>query len=275
MREKRLVNFKEGGLKLGIIGFGNMGSAIVDGLIEKKLFKKKEILVFDIDKKKIKNLPFNIKKNNRELVENSDIIILAVKPKDAENVLEEIKDNLNSQKLLISIMAGIKIEKIEKIIGKNIPLIRIMPNLNVKVKSGIIVWCSNKYGKKYGNIVKKIFSPVGIVLKMPENKFDIITAISGSGPGFLFYIAEELKKICIEKGISKKIVNDLVSWLFYGTGKMLLYSKIEPERLKEMVSSPGGTTLAGLAIFEKMDFGKILRDVIEAAEKRSKELSQN
>ncbi|MCM8803775.1 MAG: pyrroline-5-carboxylate reductase [Candidatus Omnitrophica bacterium] len=262
-------------MRIGIIGFGNMGSAIVDGLIEKKLFKKKEILVFDINKEKIKNLPFNIKKNNREVVEDSDVVIIAVKPKDAENVLEEIKDNLTPEKILISIMAGIKIKKIEKIIDKKVPLIRIMPNLNVKVKAGIIIWCSNKYGKKYENIVKKIFSPIGILFKMSENKFDTITAISGSGPGFLFYIAEEFKKICIEKGISKKIADDLVTYLFYGTGKMLLDTKIEIEKLKEMVSSPGGTTLAGLSIFEKMGFGRILREVIEAAENRSRELSES
>ncbi len=252
-----------------------MGSAIISGILEKKVIKKEKIFVFDVDKEKIKDIPANVVENNKEIVENSDLIIIAVKPKDAENVLCEIKNYLNSEKILISIMAGIKIKRIEEIINKKIPIIRTMPNLNVKVKSGIIVYCSNKYGKKYEDIVKKIFAPCGIVLKMPENKFDTITAISGSGPGFLFYIAEEFKKICIEKGISSKILKDLISYLFYGTGKMLVDTKIEPGKLKEMVSSPGGTTIAGLSIFEKRKFGDILREVIDAAEKRSKELSSN
>lgn len=262
-------------MKLGVIGFGNMGSAIVVGLLEKKIFKKKQIFVYDIDRNKLKKSKLNVKKNNEEVVKNSDIILLSVKPKDAENILKEINKFLTPRKLLISIMAGIKIEKIEKIVGVDIPVIRVMPNLNVKVKFGIIAYCSNKKGKKYEKFVKKIFSPVGIVFKMPENKFDTITAISGSGPGFLFFIAEEFKKICIEKGFSSEIAQKLVSALFYGTGKMLFETKTEPEKLKEMVSSPGGTTLAGLKVFEEKNFDKILREVINRAEERSKELSQN
>lgn len=262
-------------MKIGVIGFGNMGGAIVSGLLENKIVKKKEIFVFDIDKKKLKNLKINVEENNRKVVEKSDVTIIAVKPKDANDVLEEIKNNLSPKKILVSIIAGIKIKNIEKVIGKNIPVVRIMPNLNVKAKAGIITYCTNKSGKRYEKIIKKIFSPIGIVLKMPESKFDTITAISGSGPGFLFYIAENFKKICIEKGISSKIAKDLVAYLFYGSGKMLFETKSEPEELKNMVSSPGGTTLAGLSIFEKKNFENILREVIDKAEKRSKELSQN
>ena len=262
-------------MKLGVIGFGNMGSAIVDALLEKKIFKKRNIYVCDIDKNKLKNVKLNIKKNNKELVKNSDVIIIAVKPKDAENLLREINSFLTPKKLLISIMAGIKIKKLEKIIGGNIPIIRVMPNLNIKVKSGIVIYCSNKNGKKYEKLVEKIFSPVGIVFKMPEDKFDIITAISGSGPGFLFYIAEKLEKICIEKGISPKISHQLISFLFYGTGKMFFETRKKAEELKKMVCSPGGTTLAGLSVFEEKNFEYILKEVIDKAEKRSKELSCN
>ncbi|MGC8977676.1 MAG: pyrroline-5-carboxylate reductase, partial [Candidatus Ratteibacteria bacterium] len=253
--------------------YGNMGSVILSGVLEKKILNKDKIFVFDIDKNKTKNLQVNVVENCRKVVENSDVIIIAVKPKDSNSVFQDIKDFLNDKKIIISVMAGIRIKKIEEILGDKIPIIRIMPNLNVKVKAGIIVYCLNKYAKKYENIVKKIFSPIGIVFKLPENKFDTITAISGSGPGFLFYIAEEFKKICIEKGISQKISKDLISYLFYGTGKMLKETKIEPEKLKQMVCSPGGTTIAGLNVFEKMKFREILREVIQAAEKRSKELS--
>ena len=260
-------------LKAGIIGLGNMGFSILRGIMEEKILKEKDIFVFDIDKTKLKNLRVNKGKDNKEVVENSDIVIIAVKPKDSKDVLEEIKDSLTSEKVLVSIMAGIKIEKIENIIGKDKPVIRMMPNLNVKVKKGIIAYCSNKNGKKYERIVEKIFSPVGFLFKIPEDKFDTITAISGSGPGFLFYIAEEFKKICFEKGIPPKISKKLVANLFYGTGKMLVETEIEPEKLKEMVSSPGGTTIAGLSIFEKRKFKEILREVIDTAENRSKELS--
>ena len=259
--------------KVGIIGLGNMGSSILSGIIEEKILNEKDIFVFDIDKRKIKNLRVNKGRDNKEVVENSDIVIIAVKPKDSQDVLEEIKDSLTSEKVLVSIMAGIKIKKIENIIGKDKPVIRMMPNLNVKVKKGIIAYCPNKNGKKYEGIVEKIFSPVGFLFKIPEDKFDTITAISGSGPGFLFYIAEEFKKICIEKGIKEKIADEIVGYLFYGTGKMIFETKQKLEKLKEMVCSPGGTTLAGLSVFEERKFGDILREVINRAEKRSEELS--
>ncbi|MCM8785795.1 MAG: pyrroline-5-carboxylate reductase [Candidatus Omnitrophica bacterium] len=262
-------------MRIGIIGFGNMGSAIYEGIVEEKIFKKKDIFIYEIDKEKVKNLNLNICESNKDLVEKSQLIIIAVKPNDAKNVLEEIKSSLSPEKILVSIMAGIKIKKIEKIVGKNIPVIRIMPNLNVKVKSGIIAYCSNKYGRRYENLIEKIFSSVGMVFKLNENKFDTITAISGSGPGFLFYIAEEFKKICIEKGISEKISKDLVTYLFYGTGKMIFQTKKEIEELKEQVCSPKGTTIAGLSVFEKVKFGNLLRKVVEAAEKRSKEISES
>ncbi|MCM8772517.1 MAG: pyrroline-5-carboxylate reductase [Candidatus Omnitrophica bacterium] len=262
-------------MKLGIIGYGNIGSAIIDGILEKKVLKKKDILIFDIDKNKTKNLKLKIEKNNCDLVKNSNIIILAVKPKDAKNVIDEIKNSLSNKKLLISVMAGISIKKLEEFLDKKIPIIRVMPNINVKVKAGIIIYCSNKEGKKYEKIFKRIFSPIGIIMKMPENKFDTITAISGSGPGFLFYIAELMEKIGIEKGIPAKNSRELISYLFYGTGKMLFETKMKPEDLKRMVCSPGGTTLAGLNVFEEEKFPDILKKVINMAEKRSKELSQS
>lgn len=262
-------------MKLGVIGFGNMGSSIINGLISQKVLRRDNIFVYDIDRSKLKNVKVKVKKNNEELVKDSDVIIIAVKPKDAFFLFEEIKEYLTEKKVLISIMAGIGIKRIEESIGKDIPIIRIMPNLNVKVNSGVIVYCSNKKGKKYEKIVKKLFSPVGIVLKMPENKFDIITAISGSGPGFLFYICEKIEKICIEKGIPKNVAKKIVKYLLYGTGKMIYLTDKEPEELKNMVCSPGGTTLAGLKVFEEYNFYDILKKVIDEAENRSRQLSKN
>lgn len=262
-------------MKLGIIGFGNMGSSIFYSVLDEKIFREKEIFIYDIDSKKTENLNTNVCQSNKEVVEKSDLIIIAVKPKDSEIVLDEIKSSLSDEKILVSIMAGIRIKKIERIVGENIPIIRVMPNLNMLVKAGIIAYCSNKCGKKYENFVEKIFSPLGFVFRLNENKFDTITAISGSGPGFLFYIAEEFEKICIKKGISKEIAKNLVAYLFYGTGKIIFQTKKTPEELKRMVCSPKGTTIAGLSVFEKLKFDDVLRKAVEAAENRSREISKN
>jgi len=225
-------------VKIGIIGFGNMGIALAEGIVSDRKFSFDDIVVSDKDKKKISLAKKNGFKTatNKEVAKNSGIVILAVKPAIIEEVIEEINPILNSRKLLISIAAGVKIKSIEKKLIKEVPVIRVMPNLNVKVKMGIIVYCKGKYARdeKYDRVFNEIFSPVGIVMKMPESKFDSITAISGSGPGFIFYIADVLKKICEKKGIKGKKAVALVKGLFYGSGKMLFESKETPQKLKDI-----------------------------------------
>ena len=265
-------------MKIGIIGFGNMGRALAEGVVSGRKFSFGDIVVSDKDEKKIsiaKKKGFKTA-TNKEVVKESDIIILSVKPSIIEEVIKEINPVLDNRKLLISIAAGVKVKGIEKKLKKKIPVIRVMPNLNVKVKMGIIVYCNGKYAKdkKYDLIFNEIFSSLGIVMKMPEGKFDTITAISGSGPGFIFYIADVLKKICEKKGIKGKKAVALIKGLFYGSGKMLFESKKTPEELKNMVCSPKGTTIAGIEVFEKNNFPKIFEKVINKSEKRSKQLSR-
>ncbi|MCX8082841.1 MAG: pyrroline-5-carboxylate reductase [bacterium] len=264
---------------IGIIGCGNMGSILIDAIVSTGLYPPSSVYVSDVRKQnvnKIKKKFGVLSSDNRNLTEKSDIIIIAVKPNNVKDVISEIKDILTPSKVIISIAAGLSTEKIEKIIGKKaIPIIRVMPNINVKVKAGIIAYCNGRYAKKYCKIVEDIFSPLGIVLKLPERMFDTITAISGSGPGFLFYIAETIQKIAEEKHLTRKQSALIVKYLFYGSAKMLFDTGIEPAILKSMVTSPGGTTLAGLEVFEKEKFPSLLKRVIERAEKRSKELRGN
>jgi len=265
-------------MKIGIIGFGNMGMALAESIVSDKKFTCDNIVVSDKNEKKIslaKKKGFKTG-NNIEVGRKADVIILSVKPSFIGEVVEEINPFLNEKKLLISIAAGVKIKSIEKNLKKKIPVIRIMPNLNVKVKMGIIAYCKGKYAKdnKYDLTFNEIFSSAGIVMKIPESKFDTITAISGSGPGFIFYIADVLKKICEKKGIKGKKAVSLVKGLFYGSGKMLFESEKTPQELKNMVCSPKGTTIAGIEVFEKNNFPKIFEKVINKSEKRSKQLSE-
>lgn len=263
---------------IGVIGCGNMGSILVDAIVSNGIFPPSSIYISDVREKRLKKLEKEfgvIPLDSKTLTEKSEIVIIAVKPYDVKDVITEIKDNLFPSTTLISIAAGISTKKIEKYLsGKNIPVIRVMPNINVKVKAGIIPYCAGRYRKGSCGIAEKIFSPLGIVFKLPESKFDLITAISGSGPGFLFYIAECIKKICREKGLPGKQATLITQYLFYGSGRMLFESKQQPEKLKAAVTSPGGTTQAGLDVFEKEKFPFILRKVIDSAEKRSKEIRE-
>ncbi|HOL21878.1 MAG TPA: pyrroline-5-carboxylate reductase [bacterium] len=261
---------------IGIIGCGNMGSILVDAVVSGGLYPPSSVYVSDIRKEKLDGLKkdFGIfPADNRTIAEKAEIVIIAVKPDKVKEVITEIKDTLTPASILISIAAGLSTVKIEKFIGKKpIPVIRVMPNINVKVKAGIIVYCTGRYGGKHCKIAEKLFSPLGIVFKLPEDKFDIITAISGSGPGFLFYIAECIKRICREKGLSESQSAIITRYLFYGSAKMLFETGAEPGKLKEMVTSPGGTTIAGLEAFEKGKFPSLLKKVIEKAEERSKQI---
>ena len=259
--------------KIGVIGCGNMGSVLAEVIISAGLYK---VYVSDIRKEKLKK-PVKLGAQpacNIKLAENSDVIILAVKPDKAGETLEEIKNFLSPSKTIISIAAGISTAAIEKSIGEKIPVVRLMPNVNVRVKAGLLPYCTGKYAAGCGKLTEQIFSPMGIVFKLPEKKFDSVTALSGSGPGFLFYIAENINIICREKGFTDKQSRAIAAYLLYGAGKMLVETGLPPEKLKQMVTSPGGTTLAGLNIFKQKNFPRMLKNVIDSAEKRSRELSR-
>jgi pyrroline-5-carboxylate reductase len=262
---------------IGVIGCGNMGSVLVEGLVKNGLYPSSSIYISDVKKEKLKGFRLSGVHivDNRELTRSVDVIIIAVKPDVVGKVISEIKSLLTPKKILISIAAGVPTRKIERLIGKKkVPVIRVMPNVNAKVKSGILTYCLGRYADGYERLIEKIFAPLGTVLKLQESKFDIITAISGSGPGFIFYIAENLKRICKEKKLTEKQASLITSYLIYGAGKMLVETGLPPDRLRSMVTSPGGTTIAGLEVFEQARFPDILKQVINSAEKRSRELSR-
>lgn len=259
--------------KIGVIGCGNMGSVLAEGIISAGRYR---LYVSDVKREKLKK-PVKLgaqPASNTELAENSDVIILAVKPDKVVETIEEIKSFLTPSKILISIAAGISTAAIEKVSGGKTSVVRLMPNVNVRVKAGLLPYCTGRYAAGCGKLTEQIFSPLGIVFKLPEKKFDSVTAISGSGPGFLFYIAENISAVCRRKGFTDKQSRAITAYLLYGAGKMLVETGLAPETLKQTVTSPGGTTLAGLNVFKQKNFPHILKKVIDSAEKRSRELSR-
>ena len=262
---------------IGIIGTGSMGAAIIDGLLKSKALKPSEILASDKDKKRIKEISkrFHIKTSldNQKTVKFSGIVILAVKPKDVKRALEETKEGFNSSKLLISIAAGVPLIYLQKEIP-DIPIIRVMPNLPLSVREGLIAYSVGKKVKdKEEKIFKNLFSHLGKIIKVNEKKMDVITAISGSGPGYLFRIIEILEEIGIKKGLSKKDASLLANQTFYGTAKLLSSSKLSAGKLRQKVTSSGGTTEAALKVFKKGKLERIFEKAIEAAILRSQQLA--
>jgi len=273
--------------KIGFIGAGNMASAIASGLNRMSF---KNLSFSDINNDRLKYIieqynPIVTTDDNSKIINENDIIILAVKPQNIKNVLFNIKidDNVVNKKLIISIAAGISIENIESVIYskigsnsyKNYPIIRVMPNTPALVLAGMTALSYNKYVTKDDiEIVHAIFKSMGDIIEVEEKQMDAITAISGSGPAYVFYFVEALIEAAKELLFSEEESTLLAYKTFEGAVKLLNNQKQSPKELRKQVTSPGGTTEAAI---KTMDNEKIKKNFIMAvknAEKRAKELNK-
>lgn len=267
-KEKRVV----------FIGCGNMGSALISGILESGLISKDKVLVTDIRPKRLEYIRekegVSTTEDNREAVEKSDVIVLAVKPQVIGRVLSEIKDVVTGDKVIISIAAGITTRFIEKALGKEVSVVRVMPNTPALVKTGASGLSPGKYaGEQEEAIAEQMMRRVGIVVKVPEEMLDAVTALSGSGPAYIFYIIESLIEAGMEMGLSEDDVRKLVGQTVLGAVRMVMDTGESPQVLRAGVTSPGGTTEAALKYLEEKGFQKILITAVKEAAIRSKELS--
>lgn len=271
---------------IGIIGFGNMGSAIAE-----RIKSKYKILVFDIDRAKTENIRgVKVAQDIISLIEAVDVVILAVKPQDFHNILDEIKGAVTG-KLIISIAAGISTRYIEKYLGAA-RIVRVMPNLPVRIGKGMSCIAKGKFSKdKDLKLTEEIFNKVGKTLLIAERLMDAATAVSGSGPGFYFDFIDAkqdehkrdrkdiLEEFILLLGTAAKKVGFTSSdgeILANTTGMasefMVVHTKASPSELKSQVASKGGTTEAGLEVLHK---GGSLEDAVKAALRRARELSKS
>jgi len=263
--------------KIGIIGVGRMGSALVRGLLNAKITKG-SLLASDHDKEKSKLLcrdtGIKMASDNRELVKESNIIIIAVKPKDVQKVLDEISDTID-EKLIISTVAGVPIARFERRL-KKARVVRIMPNVLCSVGEGAIAFSSGSRVKR-GDIwrAKELLDKLGTALELPEDMLDAVTGLSGSGPAFYSLVIKAMVDAGVEEGLPKDVALKLAAQTAEGVGKVILETCMSPEELMEMVHSPGGTTEAGLKKLEEMAATKAFKEAVHAAVKRAKELKQS
>ena len=259
---------------VGIIGAGNMGEAIIKGLQKGKDFS---VCIYEKNKSrsKIISKELGAKENTLEQLTNTcKIIIICVKPQDMDSLILSIKGQINTKHLLISIAAGVTTAHLEKILGKKTAVIRAMPNLPGMIGKGFTAFClgksANKNDAKYARV---IFKTIGKVLETKENKMDAITAISGSGPGFIAYFIQVLQEAAVGIGLSKKEAGLLAVNAAAGTANMLLDGNIDPAQMVKRVASRGGTTEAGLKQLYKGKLKQVGEKTLKAAKKRAKELS--
>ncbi len=265
--------------ELGFIGSGNMATALIRGILNSDLYKKDKIIASDKSKEardRVKK-EFGIKvcESNIEVVKKAKVILLCVKPQNMKEVLDEIKDEIESDQLIISIAAGVPISAIVRSIGKEIPVVRVMPNTASFVQKGMAgISYGPKIRRDHINIALDIFNSVGETIIVKEDLMDLITAVSGSGPGFIFRIMEHIVDAATRLGLKGEDAKRLVIQTFLGASFLSKESNKPLFELRRMVTSPGGTTEAGLSVFEKMGLGDIIYEAIDAAYRRSIEIKK-
>lgn len=264
--------------KIGIIGCGNMGGTIVNGIARSKLFSQVDIYVSDADRKKAAVLARKTGVNgstNQMLSKTADIVLLAVKPKDFDSVVQEIADFVTGRKLLISVAAGISTKHIEDLLGTRQPVVRVMPNLAVTVGEGMSALCAGTFStKQHLNTVKTIFASLGKTIIVPETMMNAVTAVSGSGPAYIFKIMQDLIAAAKKAGLPADVSIKLVKQTVLGAAILANESNVDPNILKERVTSPGGTTEAALRYLEKNNFERILIEAVQKAKERAQELGK-
>lgn len=265
--------------KIGFLGGGKMAEAMIKGLIRSKISRPDRILVSDIRKDRLKELSRKYRilmaEDNKRLVRESDIVILAIKPQVIFEIIEEIKSVVNKDKLFISIVAGVRTTSIQKGFGKKIRLIRTMPNTPAIVQAGITAIAKpQSCDEGVFGLATELFSSIGEIVIVNEELLDAVTGLSGSGPAYIFLIIEALSDAGVKMGLSRDVATLLAAQTIFGSAKLLLETKEHPGKLKDMVTSPGGTTIAGIHVLEKSNVRAAIIDAVEAATRRSKELGK-
>jgi len=266
--------------KICFIGTGNMGEALVSGLIQSQASQPEDIICTDVREDKLADIHtkygVRISTSNTEAIEASEIVIYAVKPQILAAVLHETADYLNLDKLVISIAAGVPLAAMETCINKDLRLIRVMPNIAAFVKASATAIAAGQHTRE-GDIelAKAIFDSVGKSVFINENVLmDAITGLSGSGPAYIFLIIDAMADAGVKMGLSRQDALFLSTQTVMGAAKLLMETKEHPGQAKDRVTSPGGTAIAGIHTLEKGGLRTTLINAVEAATQRSKELGQ-
>ena len=266
--------------KIGFIGSGNMGEALISGLVLSKAAKPENIICSDIAEDILEEIQNKYKvsttTDNIEVAKKSEIVIYATKPQILGAVLKETAGALDQSKLIISIAAGVPLAAIALGLQKELRLIRVMPNICAFVKESATAIAAGEFASKEDVAqARAIFDSVGKTVFIQENVLmDAFTGLSGSGPAYIFIIVEAMADAGVKMGLSRKDALLLSTQTVLGAAKLLLESKEHPGQLKDRVASPGGTAIAGIHTLEQGGLRTTMINAIESATKRSKELGE-
>lgn len=266
-----------GNLKLGVIGAGNMSSAILQGVIKAGTFDKEDIYVseiLDYKLEKAAKLGVHATPDSREVVKMSDYVIFGVKPNVILNVMDEVKD-LVGDKVVISIAAGISVAAMRAVLGEQAKIVRTMPNISALVGEAMVAVCSaDNVPEDEMAVVRKIFDSIGRTAMLPERLIDPATATNGSGPAYVFMMIEAMADAAVLHGIPRDVSYLLVTQTILGAAKLALETKEHPGVLKDMVCSPGGTAIEAVYQLESDGFRASLINAIDRCTKKAESMGK-
>jgi len=264
-------------MKIAFIGGGAMGEAMLQAILKKGLSTSENITVSDKNEARLKQLnqDFNVYiiRDNLEAVARGDVIVLAIKPQNLDEVMDEISGRLKSSQLVLSIVAGKSIMTLSQGLKHN-AIVRAMPNTPTQISQGMTVWTTT------AEVTEKQKASVGSILKAmgkeiyvkDESVIDMATAVSGSGPAYVFLFMESLINAALDIGLPQDIAREMVLQTVKGSVEYSSKSDKELSQLREMVTSPGGTTAEALKVFEAGKFSELVKQVVAAAYNRAKQL---
>ncbi len=264
---------------IGFIGAGKMAEGIIKGILKSGLVPSERIIVSDIDTERLKALKAAYRigtGSNIDVSRKCDLIFLAVKPQHAHAVFEELTGIDLEKKCLLSIMAGVTTERIENGLKKKVPVIRVMPNIAATVQAAASAFCLGKWATpEHATIARAILETFGTATLVDETLMDAVTGLSGSGPAYVFSFIEALADGGVMMGLPRDTALTLATQTLFGAAKMILESQEHPAILREKVTSPGGTTIYGLAEMERFGFKNAMIRAVAKATERSKELGKS
>lgn len=264
-------------LTLGCIGYGNMGRALCLGVAgNPELRAAFPLLVYErwtSGRDRAGNDGMPLAQSAAELARRADIVLMAVKPEQMETALAEIAPELGPEKLLLSVAAGVTFARMAELTGGRVPLARVMPNTPALVGEGIFGLCpGDDAPETMRAALRRLFSGLGLLIEIPESKMNAFTALSGSGPAYVFHFLESLAEAGVSVGLDRESSRAVALKLLRGCAKMAEESGLHPAVLREQVSSPAGTTIAGLNHLDRLGARGALVDAVRAADARGREL---
>lgn len=267
--------------KVTFIGAGSMAEAIMAGMINTQFLTSDQIIVTNKEnEERLEELQEKYgvitTQDKKFALHETDLVVLATKPYDLELAIEDIKPHIQQDQLIVSVIAGICTDFIVERLAQNIAVIRSMPNTSATIGYSATAITKGKYATdEHINIAKEVFSAIGTVSIVEEDQMHIVTGISGSGPAYVYYLVEAMEKAAVEHGLDQAVAKQLITQTVIGAGNMLKHTTESVSTLRENVTSPNGTTAAGLDTLADFNFQQAVTSCVENATKRSRELGNN